>query len=409
MSADPHPEKESGDLGSAVATEPVSLRLATHRDRDRMYLAVLLVAGGVAIYLLLRLLAPFTLALVTAAVTAVLARGPYRSVRDRVGNASLASLLVTAFVFLLVVVPLAALLVLAVRDLQAGVSLLAEPVEDFADQEGRAWDLFASVAGWIGVEPASLLEAIRDLASNLGGVLAGGTLGLLTGLGGWIIQGGIGLFTLFYLLRDGPEFVEVGRWLIPLDEPLTDALLVKTREVIVATVLGALFVALVQGALGGLLFAVLGLPAPALWGGVMAFAGLLPAIGPPVVWLPAAVILLLTGEVARGVVLIAVGTLLIGTIDNVLRAILVGGKARLHSLVVFFAVLGGLVVFGVAGFLLGPILVVLALAVLEIARVALRGHADDAAVANGGTILAHVTVSNRARRSGSRGRRWARK
>jgi predicted PurR-regulated permease PerM len=130
----------------------------------------------------------------------------------------------------------------------------------------------------------------------------------------------------------------------------------------------------------------------------MAFAGLLPAIGPPVVWLPAAVILFSTGEVTRGIVMIAIGALIIGTLDNVLRAVLVGGRARLHSLIVFFSVLGGLVVFGLAGFLLGPILVVIALAVLEIARVALKGDVDQAAIANGGTILAQVTISNRARK-----------
>lgn len=399
MPADAQREKESGEPGSPGVSESTSLHLATHRDRDRMHLAVLLVAAGVAVYLLMRLLAPFTLALVTSGVTAVLARGAYRSVRSRVGNESFAALLVTVFVFLLVVVPLAGLLALVVRDLQSGISLLAEPVEDFADREGQAWRSFETVAGWIGVEATRLLEAIQDQASNLGGVVAGGTLGLLTGLGGWVVQGGIALFTLFYLLRDGPEFVEVGRWLVPLEEPLTDALLAKTHEVIVATVLGALLVALVQGVLGGLLFAALGLSGAALWGGVMAFAGLLPAIGPPIVWLPAAVILLANGETARGVILIAVGTLVIGTVDNVLRAILVGGRARLHSLVVFFSVLGGLVVFGVAGFLLGPILVVIALAVLEIARVALRGHSGEGANANGGTILAHVTVSGRTRKS----------
>jgi predicted PurR-regulated permease PerM len=376
-----------------------TLHLATHRDRDRMHLAVLLVAAGVAVYLLLKLLAPFTLAIVTAAVIAVLARGAYHAVLRRVRNESGAALLVTIFVFVLVVAPLAGLLVLVMRDLQSGISLISGGLEDFGDQQGRAWHLFESAASWIGVDPESLRDTIGEQASSLGGALAGGTLGLLTGLGGWIVQGGIGLFTLFYLLRDGPAFVEVGRWLIPLEEPLTDALIAKTHEVIVATVLGALLVALVQGALGGLLFWALGLSGPALWGGVMAFAGLLPAIGPPVVWIPAAVMLALTDELPKAIILTAVGTLIIGTVDNVLRAVLVGGRARLHSLIVFFSVLGGLVVFGVAGFLLGPILVVIALAVLEIARVALKGQGGEEAVANGGTILAQVTISHRPRRA----------
>jgi predicted PurR-regulated permease PerM len=275
--------------------------------------------------------------------------------------------------------------------------MVAAGVEEFGDQQGEAWGAFESAADLIGVEAQRLLETIENQASNLGTALAGGTLGLLTGLGGWFVQGGVALFTLFYLLRDGPAFVEVGRWLIPLEGGLTDAMAAKTREVVVATVLGALLVALVQGVLGGLLFWALGLPGPALWGAVMAFAALLPAVGPPVIWLPAAAILLVTGEVTRGLVLIAVGTLLIGTVDNVLRAVLVGGRARLHPLVVFFSVLGGLVVFGIAGFLLGPILVVVALAVLEIARVALRAEGSEAAIRNGGTILAQVTTKPRPR------------
>ena len=164
MPADAREERESGEPGSVPVGDSASLNLATHRDRDRMHLAVLLVAAGLAAYLLFRLLAPFTLALVTSGVTAVLARGAYRSVRGRVGNQSLAALLVTVFVFLLVVVPLVGLLALVVRDLQSGISLLAEPVEDFADQEGEAWQTFETVAGWIGMEATSLLEAIQDLS-----------------------------------------------------------------------------------------------------------------------------------------------------------------------------------------------------------------------------------------------------
>jgi predicted PurR-regulated permease PerM len=111
---------------------------------------------------------------------------------------------------------------------------------------------------------------------------------------------------------------------------------------------------------------------------------LLPVIGPPVVWLPAGILLLASGDIARGVVVMAVGALVIGTMDNVLRAILVGGRSRLHSLVVFFAVHGGVIVFGPAGVLLGPIMVVVAFSVLQVARAALNGHGETAAAPPGG-------------------------
>lgn len=368
------------------------LELATPRDRDRMLLGVLLVLAGGAAYLLIRFLYPFMLGIVTAGVVAALAHPVYERARRWVGNDSVAALLVTVGTLLLVAIPVGALLLVVARDLQSSVPAIVDRFEQFGDRQGRAWQLMDSVAHFLGVRHDRLAEAAKNQASHLGSLLAGGTLGLLSGLGGWLVQGGIGLFTLFYLLRDGHDFLAAGRWLIPLEGDVTDALLDRIHEVISATVLGHLLVALVQGTLGGIAFAVLGLPGPALWGGAMAFAGLLPAIGPPIVWVPTTIFLAAAGDWERALALAAIGALVIGTVDNVVRSLLVSGRAQLHPLVVFFSVLGGLVVFGAAGFLFGPILVVVALAVLEIARVALEGVGSRAELSTQATILSRVVV-----------------
>lgn len=382
----PDAQRSEGDSNDVVA----SLGLATSAERRRMRLSVLLVLAAAAAYLLARLLAPFTLAIVTSAVVAALARPAYRVMIARIRNRSAAAFALTSGVFLLVLIPLTGLVFVLIGAIDSGVSVVAERVEDLASREGPVWRWLESVARIFGVGEQELGEAVQNQVNRLGELLAGGTFDLVSGLGGWIAQTAIGLFTLFYLIRDGDAFLGVVRWLIPLDAPLTDALIGRTREIVSATVLGTLVVALVQGLLGGLTFWVLGLPGPALWGAVMSFFALLPAVGPPVVWLPAAIMLIASGELVRAVVLIAVGALVIGTVDNVLRAVLVSGRAQLHPLVVFFSVLGGILLFGAAGFLLGPILVVLAFSVLEIARIALEGTDRAEGLPTKGTIFARV-------------------
>jgi predicted PurR-regulated permease PerM len=351
-------------------------------DRGRARILVVLVLAGVAVWLIVELLSPFLLGIVTATVFATLANPLHEPLSRRLGRPWLSSLLLTAAIFLGVVVPLFTVGLLIVNGVESGLASIVNQIQEFVEQRGQAWNWMARTASVFGIGEDELATAMGDQLSGLGNVVAGGTLGLLSGIGGWLVQGAIALFTLFYLLRDGAMFTDVLRWLIPLDDELTDAVIHKTTEVVFATVLGTLVVAAVQGSLGGLLFWALGLPGPALWGTVMAFFSILPAVGPPVVWVPAAVILAATDQVAKAAILVAVGLLVVGTVDNVLRAVLVGQRARLHSLVVFFSVLGGLVVFGAAGFLLGPIVVVVAFSVVEIAWTSVdisraRSHASE--------------------------------
>lgn len=370
-SAPPEPALQgepSNDVTEAAAATRAA-RVLSDTDRGRVQVVVLLAAAAGSAFVIGQLLVPFTLAIVVAAVMAVLARPIQDFADQRISRPTLSAFLVTALLFFLVLIPTGLFTMFLAAGLQSGVSAVTDQVEGLLNQQGPVWEALVSLAGLVGVDEATLDQQVSRQLSGLGGLVAGSTMGFLSGLGGWLAQAGIGLVTLFYLLRDGHKFVEFLRWLIPLDARVTDALLMKSREIVSATVFGALVVAVVQGALGGLLFWALGLPAPALWGAVMAFFSLLPAVGPPVVWIPAAVILAASGDLARAVILTAVGGLVISTIDNLLRSILVGDRARLHPLVVFFAVLGGLVVYGPVGFLLGPILIVVAISVLEIVRV----------------------------------------
>jgi predicted PurR-regulated permease PerM len=174
------------------------------------------------------------------------------------------------------------------------------------------------------------------------------------------------LYLLFFLLRDGDEIYRHIKAAIPLRADQQSALFSKFTVVIRATVKGNIVVAILQGALGGLIFWFLGIHAPVLWAVVMAFLSLLPAVGAALIWLPVALYFLATGAMWQGIVLIAYGMLVIGLVDNVLRPVLVGKDTKMPDYVVLISTLGGMAIFGLTGFVIGPVVAALFIAVWTI-------------------------------------------
>jgi predicted PurR-regulated permease PerM len=333
----------------------------------RMASIVLLLVGFGTVGVLLW---PFLPALVFAAVMATLAQPLHRRVFERVRRPGPAAMITTLGVVFVLLIPLSLVAVLVGTQAVRGLQLLQESGPSFDEAGDGIRGFLGGLAQRVGIDPDSLAPLITSQLQRVGSVLAARTLGFLSGLGGWLLQLGVAVFTLFYLLRDGPQLLAGFRRSIPLEADRVDRLLERARDVTQATVFGNLLVAMVQGTLGGIGFALVGLPAATLWGTIMAFLALIPLVGPPVVWIPGAIYLILQGEIARALVLAAIGALVIGTVDNVLRAFFVGGRAQVHSLVVFLSVLGGLFVFGAIGVVAGPVLFVLALLALEMGRLA---------------------------------------
>ncbi|HKQ24222.1 MAG TPA: AI-2E family transporter [Burkholderiales bacterium] len=174
------------------------------------------------------------------------------------------------------------------------------------------------------------------------------------------------IYLLFFLLRDGEEIKKRIKACIPLRAEQKSALVDKFTVVIRATVKGSIVVALLQGALGGLIFWFLDIRAPMLWAVVMAFLSLLPAVGAALIWLPVAIYFLATGAMWQGIVLAAYGVLVIGLVDNFLRPILVGKDTRMPDYVVLISTLGGIAIFGLNGFVIGPIIAAMFMAVWTI-------------------------------------------
>jgi predicted PurR-regulated permease PerM len=173
------------------------------------------------------------------------------------------------------------------------------------------------------------------------------------------------LYLLFFLLRDGDRLARRIRSAVPLEHTLQQNLTAKFTAVVRATIKGSLVVAAVQGALGGLILWILGIHAPVFWGVVMAFLSLLPAVGTALVWAPVAIYFLVTGALVKGLVLIAFGVFVIGMVDNVLRPILVGKDTKMPDYIVLISTLGGMAVFGINGFVIGPLIAAMFIAVWD--------------------------------------------
>ena len=282
------------------------------------------------------------------------------------------------------------------RNLAAGVSLLAcicivvipgslilaslvqEATSLYGRIGSREFDPAALLAQLRGALPAFLVEALSffdlwtfeeiqaRLTSFLGQaaqVIAGRAVSIGQSTAQLLISLGVMLYVLFFLFRDGQAVAATIRKASPLSEHHTDHILRKFSDVVKATVKGNVIIAVIQGTIGGVTFWLLGIEAALLWGVLMAVLSLLPAVGAFLVWFPAALYLLLSGQYGKGAVLMAVGMLIISMIDNLLRPPLVGKGTRLPDYVILVSTLGGLSLFGMNGFVIGPLIAALFVAV----------------------------------------------
>ncbi|GFE75321.1 MULTISPECIES: AI-2E family transporter [Novosphingobium] len=232
---------------------------------------------------------------------------------------------------------------------------LPESVERLIDRYGLAD--FENLRRQFG---AGIANALQGLAARLLSV-GQGALSFLAALG-------VMLYLMFFLLRDGDRYGALIRDAMPLRPHLRDRLVNNFVIVVRATMKGTVVVAVAQGLVGGTIFSLLGIPGSLLWGVLMGFFSLLPAVGTGLVWVPMAAYLLATGQVWQGGVLTFCGLFVIGMIDNILRPILVGRDTRMPDFVVLIATLAGLQIFGLNGFIVGPVIAALFIAVWTLMR-----------------------------------------
>ena len=308
------------------------------------------------------ILLPFYGAVFWGVVLAIVFAPLYRWLVPRLRRSpTLAALATMAIILLIVVLPLAFVAVSLVREGSGFFQRMQSGEISFVRYFEQ---IVAALPAWV----AGLLDrlGLGDLGALQQKLIAGATEGSKAiatrafDIGqnalDFVVSFFITLYLAFFLVRDGAGLSRRIAAAIPLDNESKRRFFAMFTTVIRATVKGNILVAVLQGALGGLAFWYLGVHGAVLWGTLMAFLSLLPAIGAALVWVPLAVYLLVTGEIGRGVGLVVWGTLVIGTVDNLLRPILVGKDIRMPDYLVLISTLGGMAIFGLNGFVIGPVI-----------------------------------------------------
>jgi predicted PurR-regulated permease PerM len=351
-----------GDDIEAEEGTPTVLRVS------RTSLRALLLGVGVLLvfYLCWRIVVPFLPALCWAFALALIGDPIYAWLVRRQLPRNLAALAVIILTAMVLIGPAMALAGALAREAsevlsrvtgEAGAKNIREAIEGSS--------LLGPIFRWLDSRYDLLMETMQ-LARSAAGWVSSTVSSVLTGSIWFLSQVATTMFVLFYFLRDGETILKKLRSVVPLSTRETDLLFIRIAQMIKVSLGGKLVVAGIQGTLGGLMFGWLGLPAPIFWGCVMAALSVFPVIGAFVVWVPAAMIFALQGDWRHATILTAWGVLIIHPVDNLLGPVLVGSTLRMHTLLTFFSVIGGLAAFGVSGVVLGPVTVAVVAGLMEL-------------------------------------------
>lgn len=310
---------------------------------------VVLIGVGLLFY---KMISPYLLAIFWAAVIATMAFPTYNALQKKIKNDNASAAATVVLVLIVVIIPLASVLGLVVKQAVATYTLVNSPTTltrlQSTAQNVVDRPLIKNIAGEIDVK-IRLRESAQLFTSTAVQWVRVGSQNTL----GAIVQIFIMLFALFYFLKDGVAWLEKLTHLLPFGDANELRLYNKFTSVSKATLKGTLLLGVLQGTAGGLLFFVVGIPSAAFWGLIMIVLSIIPAVGAFLVWAPASVYLLAVDDYGQAIMLI-VGGIGIGLIDNLLRGPLVGKDVQMHPLIIFFSTIGGLALFGVSGVAIGP-------------------------------------------------------
>lgn len=347
---------------------------------DRKNIATLLLAGATAValygcYLLFR---PYITPILFACVIAIVFHPLHRVVQRVFRRQNVSAAVSTVLTLLLSVAPLTFVLIAVSNELSDLYQLLT--TKDGGTESLVTWLLQGSekIIAWVGRHfPLPSIDLKQILLSRLEGLSStlvrfGATL--VSNAFFFVLNVVITLVILFFLYRDGESVIAKAMVTLPFPQDRLAELRVRISSIVVANFYGGVVIGALQGTLTGITFWALDLDSPVLWGVVTGFFSLVPMIGTAIVWVPVAIVLLLTGHLAKGVILLAVGSAVIGTVDNFVRPIILRKSAHLHMLLVFFALIGGLKIFGVPGLFAGPVILSVTAALLTMLKEDLSGR-----------------------------------
>lgn len=344
-------------------------------NRENFFALLMLAIIGVSFYFFYLVFSPYLVPIAWALILTLVFYPAYKRLNGWLRNRrSSASLVATILIILIIVLPGVLLLFLLGKELveiyrffEAGVR--AGKFQFLLKWRDIPWidGLMDHLDSWLNLSQLNIQDLILQTLKRLSTFALNQSTKLVVGFSQLVFSFFLMTVSMFYLFRDGERLLEGIKGLIPLTSGQKDLLLGRIQEMIHATIFGGVLVSMIQGLLGGLAFWILGLPSPVLWGFVMALLAFVPVFGPFLVWFPAAIILVVHGQhFVKAIVLVGWGVFVVGLSDNFLRPILISGRTKLHTMILFFAVLGGLKAFGFLGLVAGPLVVTVCLAILDI-------------------------------------------
>ena len=329
------------------------------------FLILLVVAISAAFFAMVRV---FLLTIVLAALFAGVAYPAYRRVlRAFGGRATLAAIATLVLLLVLVIAPLLMLAGAVANEALRMNETIGPRLQRLINEPGEFERRLRPFLGYDFIRPYRnhILTKAGELVGTAGvfvfGTLSATTLATAVFLFDFVVL----LYTMFFFFTDGEALLKTILTYLPLPASDKEHMLERFVSVTRATLKGTVLIGAAQGVLAGLAFWVVGIDGALFWGSVMTVLSIIPGIGAALVWVPAVVILLVVGQVWQGVGLALFCSLVVGTVDNILRPILVGRDTQMHELLIFFSTLGGLLVFGATGFILGPVLAALFVTVWE--------------------------------------------
>lgn len=317
-------------------------------------------------YLAYRMLQPFLVAIGWAVVLAIVLAPARALLVPRLGPTR-SALVLTVLVVALLVVPVVFVGTALVKQAGPAVAYLEGQLQNRGGPGGwlhEGWQWLQARLTFLPPEQ-EVIARVTESIGRIAGFAASQAGGLLKGVAGFLLQLVITLAVLFFLVRDSPSFEAALRRVLPFGAEQNERLFVLTRDLVSASVTSTLLIATLQGVIGGVTFALLGIQGAVLWGAMMGILALVPVVGATLVWLPAAAWLILSGSVVSGVILVLVGILVMGNVDNVVRPWLLSGRAKLNTLVLILSLMGGVSAFGFIGIVLGPLVAAILTALIE--------------------------------------------
>jgi len=338
----------------------------------QVFLLLLVTAISVAFVAMIR---TFLLTILLAAIFTGLSYPVYQWLLGRFrGRRALTAIATLVLLLTLVIAPLLVVLGAAATEALRVTETMGPRLQQLVDQPGELDSRLRGIPGYDRIAPyrAQILTKAGELVGSTSAFIFAALSATTRATAVFIFQFVVLLYTMFFFLIDGPSLLQSVMAYLPLTEVDKQRMLEKFVSVTRATLKGTILIGVAQGVLGGLAFWAVGLHGAIFWGTVMTVLSIIPGVGGAIIWVPAAIILISTGEVWRAIALVAFCGLVVGSVDNLLRPRLVGKDIKMHELLIFFSTLGGLMLFGVTGFILGPILAALFVTAWEMFGTAFR-------------------------------------